>query len=194
MARKSREAALQTRESIKNCAFELGTAEGMEALSIGRIAEELGLSKSGVAGHFDSKQQLQLAAVDTAADAFTAAVLRVYDVYEPGEDRLRGLMHTWLDYVRDREEIGGCFLTAAAFEYDDRPGEVRDRIASVWRRWLRVLAEEARAAGLNGARTVFRLHAVVTEAMWMNQLFDDDRGWDLAREAVEDVLQSGRSA
>ncbi len=165
----------------------------MEALSIGRIADELRMSKSGVAGHFESKQDLQLAAVDTAADAFTSAVLRVYDRHEPGKDRLRALMECWLDYVRDRGEYGGCFLTAAAFEYDDRPGPVRDRVARVWRRWFRVLAEEAHTAGLNGARTVFRLHAVVTEAMWMNQLFDDDRGWALAREAVDDVLRGKRA-
>lgn len=188
MARKSREEAAKTLESIKVCAFDLGSAEGMEALSIARIADQLGMSKSGVAGHFESKTDLQLAAVEQAASAFTESVVIANNWRKPGEDRLRGYMYGWLKYVERRHEVGGCFLTAASFEYDDRPGVVRDAVADVWRRWMRVISEEARTAGLNGARTAFKLHAIVTEAMWMHQLFDDPRGWEIARENVDEVL------
>jgi AcrR family transcriptional regulator len=190
MPRKSREEALATKASIDQSAFDLGTAEGMQALSIARIADHLGLSKSGVAGHYASKEELQLAAVDRAAAQFTEQIVRPNDWRKPGKERLRGLMYGWLNYVRDREALGGCFLTAASFEYDDKPGPVRDHIAAVWQLWMRVLAEQARIADLNGARTVFKLHAVVTEAMWMNQLFNDPRGWDIAREAVDEILDA----
>ncbi|MGB0872183.1 MAG: TetR/AcrR family transcriptional regulator [Solirubrobacterales bacterium] len=192
MARKSREEAAQTLDAIKSCAFDLGSAEGMEALSIARIADHLGLSKSGVAGHFENKTELQLAAVEQAATAFTEGVVLANNWREPGVDRLRGYMYGWLRYVEKRHEVGGCFLTAASFEYDDRPGEVRDAVAEVWRRWMRVISEEARTAGLNGARTAFKLHSIVTEAMWMHQLFDDPRGWQIARETVDEVLARAR--
>lgn len=192
MARKSRAEAAQTLDAIKTCAFDLGSAEGMEALSIARIADHLGMSKSGVAGHFESKTDLQLAAVEQAATKFTEQVVVANNWREPGVDRLRGYMYGWLKYVEKRHEVGGCFLTAASFEYDDRPGEVRDAVATVWRRWMRVLSNEARAAGLNGARTAFKLHSVVTEAMWMHQLFDDPRGWEIARENVDEILSKGR--
>lgn len=188
MPRKSREEAAQTLDAIKSCAFDLGSAEGMESLSIARIAEELGMSKSGVAGHFENKTELQLAAVEKAATAFTIGVVRANDWRDPGVDRLRGYMYGWLKYVEKRHEVGGCFLTAASFEYDDRPGVVRDAVADVWRRWMRVLATEAKNAGLNGARTAFKLHSIVTEAMWMHQLFDDPRGWEIARENVDEIL------
>ena len=188
MARKSREEAALTLDAIKQSAFDLGSAEGMEALSIARIADDLGMSKSGVAGHFENKTDLKLAAIEKAATAFTEGVVRANDWRDPGVDRLRGYMHGWLTYVEKRHEVGGCFLTAASFEYDDRPGVVRDAVADVWRRWMRVLATEAKNAGLNGARTAFKLHSIVTEAMWMHQLFDDQRGWELARENVDEVL------
>lgn len=190
MPRKSREEAQQTYESITSTAFVLGAAEGLENVSIARIADHLGLSKSGVAGHFENKTELQLAAVERAIADFIEHVWTANDWREPGMDRLRGVMQSWLRYSRSRHDLGGCFLTAASIEFDDRPGPVRDRLVDAWRTWMSMLANDARIAGLNGARTVFKLHAIVTEAMWMNQLFDDDRGWALAAESVDEILDA----
>lgn len=190
MARKSREEAQRTKQSIADAAFELGGASGLEALSIAQIADHLGLSKSGVAGHFPSKTELQLAAVNRAMEDFMANVWAPNADFKPGDRRLLAVMQSWLAYSESRHDYGGCFITAASMEFDDRPGPVRDRLREGWRRWLGLLAEDARVAGRNGAQTVFRLHAMVTEAMWMNQLFDDDRGWAVARAEVNELLTS----
>lgn len=188
MARKSREEAERTRQSITDAAFELGAAGGLEALSIGMLADHLGLSKSGVAGHFESKAQLQLAAVDRAMEDFIANVWAPNAGFKPGDRRLMAVMQSWLAYSESRHAYGGCFITAASIEFDDRPGIVRDRLREGWRAWMNLLAEDAKAAGRNGAQTVFRLHALVTEAMWMNQLFEDSRGWLIARAEVDALL------
>lgn len=188
MARKSREEAERTKQSITDAAFELGAVNGLEALSIGKLADHLGLSKSGVAGHFDSKEALQLAAVNRAMDDFVANVWVPNAGFKAGDRRLLAVMYSWLAYSQSRHDFGGCFITAASIEFDDKPGPVRDRLQDGWRNWMSLLAEDAKAAGRNGAQTVFKLHALVTEAMWMNQLFGDDRGWRLARAEVDELL------
>ncbi len=188
MPRKSREEAERTKKSIAQAAFDLGSAQGLETLSIANLADHLGLSKSGVAGHFDSKVDLQLAAINRAAEQFTEEIWAPNQKAKAGKPRLRRLMYGWMDYVAGRKDLGGCMLTAAAFEFDDKPGPVKDRVAEVWRAWMAVLAADAKAAGLNGASTVFKLHGIVTEAMWMNQLYGDGRGWQIAREAVDELI------
>jgi AcrR family transcriptional regulator len=190
MPRKSRDEAERTRKAITDGAFALGAIEGLEALSIGKLAEHLDLSKSGVAGHFESKTDLQLAAVNHAMADFMANVWEPNAIFKPGERRLRAVMSSWLAYSQSRHDYGGCFITAASIEFDDRPGPVRDRLIEGWRTWMGVLASDAKAANLNGARTVFKLHALVTEAMWMNQLFGDDRGWTIARAEVDEILSA----
>lgn len=188
MARKSREEAERTRSAVIDSAFALGAAEGLENLSIARIADHLDMSKSGVAGHFESKTDLQLAAVNHAMSDFMAKVWVPNAQFKPGKRRLRAVMTSWLVYSQSRHDYGGCFITAASMEFDDRPGPVRDRLQEGWRSWMTILAADAKADGLNGARTVFKLHALVTEAMWMNQLFGDDRGWLIARAEVDEIL------
>jgi AcrR family transcriptional regulator len=189
MARKSREEAERTRSAVIDSAFALGAAEGLENLSIARIAAHLDMSKSGVAGHFECKSDLQLAAVNHAMSDFMANVWAPNAQFKPGKRRLRAVMISWLAYSKSRHDFGGCFITAASIEFDDRPGPVRDRLQEGWRTWMNMLAADAKADGLNGARTVFRLHALVTEAMWMNQLFGDERGWLIAREEVDELLR-----
>lgn len=191
MARASREDAERTHQTIVGAAFELGAACGLEQLSIARLAQHTGLSKSGVAGHFTSKTALQLAAVDWALADFVAKVWEPNESFRAGERRLRAVMQSWLAYSRSRHSFGGCFITAASIEFDDRPGPVRERLREGWRSWLNLLAADARAAGLNGAQSVFRLHALVTEAVWMSQLFGDQRGWEIARVEI-DALLAGR--
>lgn len=188
MARKSREEAARTRESITDAAFELGAVDGLEALSIARLATHVGLSKSGVAGHFQSKTDLQLATVERAMEDFIANVWLPNANFKPGDRRLFAVMQSWLAYSQSRHDFGGCFITAASIEFDDKPGPVKDRLQAGWRNWMNLLADDARAADRNGAQTVFRLHALVTEAMWMNQLFGDDRGWAIARAEVDEFF------
>lgn len=198
MARRSRAEAQQTRQAILDRANALGSVEGLEALSIGRLAADLHLSKSGVVGHFAAKEQLQVQAVETASARFADAVwLPVADL-PGGLPRLRAAMDAWLDYLAGGPFPGGCFLTAAAHEYDDRPGPVRDAIVAAWRRWHAALARDAalaiRAGDLADGRTpeqlVFVLHAVVTQANFTRRLLGDDEAIERARDEVAALLGS----
>jgi AcrR family transcriptional regulator len=156
------------------------------------------LSKSGVIGHFGSKQELQLAAVEGAIARFTAEVWQPVAAQPAGLMRLRGLMASWLSYLERGVFPGGCFLTAAAHEFDDRPGPVRDLIAAAWKAWLSLLEREvatAQAAGelaheLSPRQVTFQLHAYVTEGNWAKQLFGDPAALESSRAAIERLLST----
>jgi AcrR family transcriptional regulator len=196
MPKRSKAEAARTRTEILGRATELGSVEGLEALSIGRLADDLGLSKSGVFGHFGSKQKLQLAAVEAGLARFREAVW-VPAAGEPaGLARLRAVMEAWLSYLERSVFPGGCFLTAASLEFDDRPGPVRDTVAKAWRRWLRVLEQEVAtaqeqgelAADLDPAQVAYRLNAYVMAANWAKQLFGDPGALAASRAAVDRLL------
>jgi AcrR family transcriptional regulator len=185
-----------TRASVLERAAALGSQEGLEAVSIGRLAGELGLSKSGVIGHFGSKEQLQLETVKAAMRRFTKEVWDPSAACEPGLPRLRALTDAWLSYLERDVFPGGCFLTAAAVEFDDRPGAVRDAVAAGWRRWLDVLEREVATAQERGElateltprQIAFQLHAYVIEANWARQLLGDPGALDSARTAAARLL------
>jgi AcrR family transcriptional regulator len=198
LPRRSREDAAITRATVSSRAAELGSSEGLEPLSIGRLASELGLSKSGVIGHFGSKQELQLAAVDAAIVRIRAEVWEPVAAEPAGLVRLRALMRSWLSHLERGVFPGGCFLTAAAHEFDDRPGPVRDAIATAWKTWLRLIEREvatAQAAGelvpdLSPRQITFQLHAYVTEGNWAKQLFGDPAALESSRAAIERLLST----
>ncbi len=145
----------RTRHSILTRAAELATQEGLEPLSIGRLAEAAQLSKSGLFAHFGSKEELQLATVDHAASLFREEVI------DPAREAPRGLPRVWalcdhmVDYAERQVFPGGCFFAATSAEFNHRPGPVRDRIEAMIRSWLSYLehaVEQAQAAGeLDGA-------------------------------------------
>lgn len=185
-----------TRAAVLERATALGSREGLVTLSIGRIAQELGLSKGGVIGHFGSKEQLQLAAVEVAVARFRDEVWAPASGEPSGLARLRTLMDNWISYLERRIFPGGCFLTAVSSEFDDRPGSVRDAVAGAWRRWLFVLegeVAEAQARGqlvseLSPSQITFQLHAFVSEANWAMQLFRDPGALTNARAAISALL------
>lgn len=185
-----------TRSAVLDRATALGSLEGLETLSIGRLAQELRLSKGGVIGHFGSKEQLQVAAVEAAVLRFREEVWDRAAAERPGLPRLRALMESWVAYLERRVFPGGCFLTAAAIEFDDRPGPVKDAIAGAWRRWLDVIEREVGEAQVRGDLTTdraaslmtFQLHAYVSEANWALQLFGDPAVLGAARTAIARLL------
>src|ERR1043166_4628074 len=120
----------RTRRAILETAVHIASAEGLEGLTIGRLATELSMSKSGLFAHFGSKEELQLATVEAARDIFVREVIRPAFEAPKGVARLWGLCDVWLEYVRREVFRGGCFFAAAAAEFDGRPGAVRDRIAA----------------------------------------------------------------
>src|SRR4051794_24427101 len=136
----------RTRASILDRAVDLASAEGLEGLTIGRLAGELRMSKSGLFAHFGSKQELQLATVGAAAERFTARVIEPALEQPDGAPRLRAMAERYLDQLQDYS--GGCFWASTSAEYDDRPGPVRDAIAAALDAWLRELERQARIAGV----------------------------------------------
>ena len=165
-----------TKREILLKAVDLASAEGLEALTIGRLADVLGMSKSGLFAHFGAKEKLQLAVVETAREVFAREVLDPVGDVEPGLARLLALADSWLRYVEKGVFRGGCFFAAVSAEVDDRPGRVRDRVVDLTRSWLELLeteAEVARDAGhldLEPAQLAFEIHAFVQEANWAFQL------------------------
>ncbi len=147
-------------------------------------------------GHFASKEQLQLAAVEWGIARFLEEVWAPVASHEPGLARLRSIMEAWLSYLERDVFPGGCFLTAVSLEFDDRPGVVRTAIADAWRRWLELLEREAAAAQSRGElagdlsprQVAFQLHAYIGEANWARQLLRRPDAAHASRTAIANLL------
>lgn len=178
---------MQTREAILDRAVDLASVEGLEGLTIGRLAAELRMSKSGLFAHFGSKQELQLATIGAAAERFKGKVIEPALEFPDGAPRLRAMADRYLDQLGDYS--GGCFWAATSVEYDDRPGPVRDAIAATMDAWLGELERQARVAGVESPeRFAFELYALVMGTNSRYRLTGDARVFDYAREAVERLL------
>jgi AcrR family transcriptional regulator len=187
---------VKTRESILRRAVSIASVEGLEGLTIGRLASELGISKSGLFAHFGSKEELQLAVVETARTIFVDRVIRpAFD--EKGIKRLRTLNENWISYADEKTFPGGCFFSAVSLEFDDRPGKVRDQVMMLMKKWLGTLEETARAAQASGEikkdvdphQLAFEMHALATAANWSSRLFQDKTAFRTARTAVQQRLE-----
>ena len=179
----------QTRAAILESAVELASAEGLEGLTIGRLAAELRMSKSGLFAHFGSKQELQLATVAAAGERFRAEVIEPALALPPGAERLRLIGHGYLERVNDY--AGGCFWFAVTAEYDDRPGPVRDAVAAAMDAWLGLIAAEARAAGHEDPeRFAFEFYAAGLGANARFRLAGERRGFEYARDLLDRLPDS----
>jgi AcrR family transcriptional regulator len=177
----------ETRASILDRAVDLASVEGLEGLTIGRLAAELQMSKSGLFAHFGSKQELQLATIAAAAERFKAAVIDPAFELPDGAPRLRAMAERYLDRLEDYS--GGCFWAATSAEYDDRPGPVRDAIAGALDAWLGELERQARVAGVDHPeRFAFELFSLVMGTNARYRLSRDRQVFGYAREAVERLL------
>jgi AcrR family transcriptional regulator len=188
-----RERGRRTHREILGTAVDLGSREGLEALTIGRLAASAGVSKSGLFAHFANKQDLQLATIDAARVIFAREVIEPALGAEEGLPRLSATLAAWLDYFRRDVFPGGCFFQAASLEFDGRPGPVRDRVLDVMNEWLRWLAELARQAGARGdgapEQIAFELNAIGLATNWQRQLLGDDRALDHAEAAFARLLE-----
>ena len=170
----------------------LASLEGLESLTIGRLAAALRMSKSGLFAHFGSKEELQCAAVDAAGEIFAGEVIRP-TARLAGLRRLRALCDHWFRYAELRAMPGGCFFTAASLEFDDRPGKVRDRIVDLMEKWLERLARtvrEAQEAGeldgtVDARQLAFEIHALAMGANWRSRLFKDAAAFAAARRGIQ---------
>jgi len=193
-----RERGRRTHREILGTAVDVGSREGLEALTIGRLAASAGVSKSGLFAHFGNKQKLQLATIAAARIIFAREVIEPALSAEEGLPRLRATLAAWLDYFRRDVFPGGCFFQAASLEFDGRPGPVRDRVLEVMNEWLAWLGELARQAGVSedGAaeQIAFELNAIGLATNWQRQLLGDDRALDRAEVAFERLLKKDTRA
>jgi len=149
--RKRRSDGERSREAILREAARLATVEGLDGLSIGRLADAVGMSKSGLFAHFDSKQALQLATIETAAGIFADEVTTPAGAGSSGLERLQLLTDGFLRHVEGDTFPGGCFFASVAAELDTRPGPVRDLAMSVLDHWHQQLLQAIQDAQKEGA-------------------------------------------
>jgi len=184
--------AARTRRQILRVAMDIASAEGLEGLSIGRLAADMKMSKTGIFSHFGSKRELQLATVEAAKQVFVERIVQPALVEPRGTLRLTAMLYKWLEYVEKIVFRGGCFFAAASAEFDSRPGAVRNQIVLHTRAWLIGLEDEIRFAISNGqfrssvdaAQLAFELHAYVQEANWAFKLFNDKSAFERARRSI----------
>ena len=141
----------QSRTAILDAAARLATVEGIGGLSIARLADAVGMSKSGLFAHFGSKEELQLATVETASSVFSAQVVEPAMAAGSGIERVRRLVHGYLAYVEVDTFPGGCFFASVLAEVDMQPGPVRDRLVAFLADWLDRLETAVRDAQAEGA-------------------------------------------
>ncbi|MDJ0345180.1 TetR/AcrR family transcriptional regulator [Streptomyces sp. H10-C2] len=194
--RKSVVETATTRTRIIERALAVASTEGLEGLTIGRLATDLGMSKAGVIGHFGSKQALQLATLQAAVEKFRLRVPARVAGADPGLERLTRAFGEWIDYMADAEGHGGCFLASVATEYDRRPGPVRNAVLTASISWSDYVA-----AGLNDAvrtgelpegtdvgQLAFELNGVALATDQAIQLHRDPDAPARARRAIDRLL------
>jgi AcrR family transcriptional regulator len=190
----------QTRATILDAATKLATVEGLDGLSIGRLADHIGMSKSGLYAHFGSKEELQLAAIDTATEIFTETVIRPAREPETPFARLEALCESFLRYLDASVFPGGCFFASATAELDTHPGPVREKLVAAMDAWLQLVerrVREAQEAGeLDGAEEpgllAFELDAFMKMGNSLLLLHGDRSGLDQARTAIRARLDRAR--
>jgi AcrR family transcriptional regulator len=183
----------RTRQSILERAVDLASTDGLEGLTIGRLAEELSMSKSGLFAHFGSKEELQLAAVEAARERYITEAFRPALGAERGYPRLQAICRGWLDYVRRGVFPGGCFFAAASFEFDGRPGPVRDAIVATMDTWIGALEKAILMAKDEGhlrsdvdpALLAFELNSLFFGANFAFHLRGDQQALAKAEAAIE---------
>jgi AcrR family transcriptional regulator len=187
----------ETRQAILGRAFEVATMSGLAGLSIGRLAETLELSKSGLFAHFGSKEALEVAVVEEASRRFVQAVLVPALARPRGEPRVRALVEHWL---RWGHRPGGCFFVAASAELDDRPGAAREALVKAQKDWTDELATAARIAvgeghfrrELDPAQFAFELYAIMLGAHLYTRFLEEPQAASRTSAAVEALIAAAR--
>ncbi|WP_410875040.1 TetR/AcrR family transcriptional regulator [Nocardia sp. A7] len=172
----------RARATIARRAAELASVEGLDGLSIGRLATDLGISKSGIATLFGTKEALQLAAVQAGRDVFVERVIAPGLRTPRGGARVRAMVDGWFAHIENPPFPGGCFRVATLTEFSSKPGHVRDAVVADHNDWLSFLADEVRKAQAMGELVdadpdllVFELDAIVSAANIAHQTEDPAR-------------------
>jgi AcrR family transcriptional regulator len=191
----------RSRAAILREAARLATVEGLDGLSLARLADAVGMSKSGLFAHFGSKEELQLATVDAASAIFEELVIEPAGEATAGLPRLRAYIEGFLDHVEEHVFPGGCFFVSAMSELDTHPGPVRDGAMTFSQRWLTLLAQQVEAAQAAGElesdtdppQIAFELHAFMVLGNMQYVASSETAFLDRVRRAVATRLGASRT-
>ncbi|HEY5946808.1 MAG TPA: TetR/AcrR family transcriptional regulator [Kofleriaceae bacterium] len=189
----------QTRQAILSRAFELATVVGVSGLTIGRLAEETGLSKSGLFAHFGSKEALDVAVVEEASRQFIQEVIVPALGHPRGEPRLRAMFERWVAWG---QRPGGCFFVGASSELDDRPGPPRDALVRAIKDWVDDLSKAVRIAVSEGhfrpdvdpEQVAFEIYGIMLSMHTFYRFLREPTALDRARKAFDRLLDASRVA
>jgi len=199
-SRRRRSDGERTREAILVEAARLATIEGIEGLSLSRLAHAVGMSKSGLFAHFGSKEELQLATVETARRMFWEAVVKPGESSSRGVARLLAYARLFIAHVRESVFPGGCFFASVAAELDTRPGPLRDSAMTTVNDWSTLLSAEAQIAqelgeidpSIDSSQLAFELDAYLFLANTLFVASEDEGALRRAERAVEGRLEAAR--
>ncbi|MEZ4442082.1 MAG: TetR/AcrR family transcriptional regulator [Polyangiaceae bacterium] len=189
----------QTRKAILDQALEVAGTLGVESITLGALASDLGMSKSGLFAHFKSKEQLQLEVLEEAVGRFVAHVVIPALKQPRGEPRVRALFERWLDW--SRIQPGGCVIYNASSELDDRPGPLRDYLQSAHQEWagtirraVAIAIEEGHfAVDLDAEQFVFELSALALGFHHAAKLRGDPQADARALHAFDHLIERSRA-
>jgi AcrR family transcriptional regulator len=198
VTRRRRADGERSRRAILEGATRLATVEGLEGLSIGHLAEHIGMSKSGLYAHFGSKEDLQLATIETAEEIFSRQVTGPGLAQPEGVAQILGLTEAFMSYLERRTFPGGCFFAAASVELAMRDGRVKDRIRGFVAEWMGQLADVVRTAQRRGEldesiepeQLAFEIDSLLLGANTAFVLFDDDAALARGLAAVRSRLNA----
>ena len=189
-----------TRARIVETALRAASVDGLEGISLGKVAGDIWMSKSGLFAHFDSKEALQVDVIEAAAEKFAAVVVVPALSAPRGEPRLRALFEHWLKWEQNESLPGGCVFMHAVAELDDRPGPVRDALVRQQTMWLDTLAKAVRLtidAGqfrrdVDPSLFAFQLYGIVVAYYHASRLFRDPAAKEHAERAFDAVVAAAR--
>jgi AcrR family transcriptional regulator len=191
----------ETRSAVLGSAITLASTLGLEGVTIGKLAEHVGMSKSGLFAHFSSKENLQVAVLDEAVARFVALVVSPALKKPRGEPRVRALFEKWLEWSRADFLPGGCIFVMASVELDDRPGPARDRLIASQKDWVGTLAHAARIAieekhfrkDLDCAQLAHEMFSIAYGYHFLRRLADPAEAEKRSRTAFERLLADARA-
>jgi AcrR family transcriptional regulator len=200
VVRKQRDDGLKSRRAILDAATRLATTHGLEGLSIGELAQHIGMSKSGLYAHFKSKEELELATIDAAAEIFENDVLRRVPEALRGTARVTALSEAFLQHLARRVYPGGCFFATVAAQLAPRPGRARDRVSRLQGEWVAQFIAALRQAQGDGElqpaadlnQLAFEITAMLFRANFAWIVTEDKRVLDQARVGIRGVLSRAR--
>lgn len=191
----------ETRAAILPKAMALASEKGLDGISIGNLAKEVGLSKSGLFAHFESKENLQQEVLAAAVERFVSTVV-VPALKQPrGLPRIHALFENWMRWSRHPCMPGGCLFIAAANELDDRPGPLRERLVAYQRDWIDTLATAARIAVAEGQlrpdldveQFAYNFYSIILAYHHFSRLIRDPDAEERARRSFEGLLAAAKS-